>query len=286
MLVPALLLFCGALSLFLYTVFSLLGYKQAGDESDALNQKLMEQGTVREETAPLQDAVAPDMQTTPTPEPTEEPVGGEAEIPDATPFHEEVEEVEAVGEQAPLAVDFTALLEDCPDIVGWLYCPDTPINCPVVQGEDNQKYLTRLADGTKNNNGSLFVDYRCAGDFSDWNTVIYGHNMKSGAMFGSLDGYKTQEYYEAHPVLYLLTPGKSYKLVALYGFETSVFSAVYTFPSDKDGRDAALQLGAENSFFTTEEQIGDEESIITLSTCISGQEDYRMVLLCVARELG
>lgn len=279
----SLLLFCMALSLFLYTLFSLLGYQREAEASDALNQKLLEQGTAEKTQAA--EVSTPEPAAAETPAQSQEPVGGAAEVPDATPFHEEVQEAEEEGAKVPLSVDFAALQEDCPDIIGWLYCPDTPINCPVVQGEDNQRYLSRLADGTKNNNGCLFADYRSAGDFTDWNTVIYGHNMKSKAMFGSLDGYREQAYYQAHPQLYLLTPNKNYKLTVLYGFETSVFSAVYTFPSDKAGRDEALKLGAESSFFTTEEQAGEEERIVTLSTCLNDREDYRFVLLCALREL-
>ena len=110
------------------------------------------------------------------------------------------------GEKAPISVDFAALKAENPDIVAWLYSADTPINYPVVQSDDNNYYLRRLTDGSYNSNGTLFVDFRDAPDFSGFNTIIYGHRMKSKAMFGTLPGYLEQEYYEEHPVMYLLTP--------------------------------------------------------------------------------
>ena len=93
------------------------------------------------------------------------------------------------AEKAPISVDFAALQAENPDIIAWLYSEDTPINYPVVQSKDNQYYLRRLTDGSYNTNGTLFMDYRDAADLSGFNTIIYGHRMKSKAMFGTLPGY-------------------------------------------------------------------------------------------------
>lgn len=84
-------------------------------------------------------------------------------------------------------------------MLAWLYCPDTVINYPVVQSDDNEYYLRRLMDGSSNTAGTLFADYRCSPDFSDPHTVIYGHNMKNDTMFGILPEYGAQEFYEPHP---------------------------------------------------------------------------------------
>ena len=82
------------------------------------------------------------------------------------------------GETAPISADFDELQSKNPDIIAWLYSEDTPINYPVVQADDNSYYLRRLTDGSYNTNGTLFLDYRCAPDFSGFNSVIYGHRMK------------------------------------------------------------------------------------------------------------
>ncbi len=84
---------------------------------------------------------------------------------------------EEQGDYAPIQVDFDALLQQNGDIVGWLYCPDTTLNYPVVQAEDNDYYLRRMLDGNYNHSGSIFMDYRCDSGFADFNSIIYGHNM-------------------------------------------------------------------------------------------------------------
>ncbi|MDR2036026.1 MAG: class B sortase [Coriobacteriales bacterium] len=116
-----------------------------------------------------------------------------------------------------LSIDFDALKEMNKDTAGWLYCPGTVIDYPVMSATDYSYYLEHLADGTLSMNGSLFIDYNNASDFSDPLTVIYGHHTYTGIMFGSLMGYKTQEYYDDHPYLYLYTPTGNYRVELLYG---------------------------------------------------------------------
>lgn len=88
-------------------------------------------------------------------------------------------EQESVQETAPIIVDFEVLQTENKDIIAWLHCPDTKINYPVAQSEDNSYYLRRLLDGSWNTAGTIFMDYRNSADFSDRHTVIYGHNMKN-----------------------------------------------------------------------------------------------------------
>ena len=96
--------------------------------------------------------------------------------------------------------------------VAWIYSEDTVIDYPVMQGTDNSYYLTHLYDGTDNKVGAIFLDYRNSADFSDKNSVLYGHHMKSGKMFASLEGYKDQDYYNGHPHLFLYTQGRTYRI--------------------------------------------------------------------------
>ena len=124
---------------------------------------------------------------------------------------------EPEGEPEQVYVDFAALEGVNSDIVAWLYGADTGLNYPIVQAEDNDYYLYRLLDGTWNKNGTIFMDYVNRSDFSDQNTLVYGHHMKSGAMFGALVQYKKQEFYDAPPYLYLYTPQQSYRLDLIAG---------------------------------------------------------------------
>ncbi len=205
---------------------------------------------------------------------------------DSATESEPLEEVEPL-ETVPIAVDFDALLADCPDVVGWLYCPDTPINYPVVQAGDNDYYLRRLADGTYNNNGSIFMDYRCAADFSDWNSILYGHNMKNDTMFGTLEDFRKQEYYDAHPVLYLLTPAQDYKIDLIGGYTTPGDDKdTYGIPNSQEERDALIDKAQQCSTFHTETVVNDGELLITLSTCAYDYDLARYVLVGVLRELA
>ena len=187
------------------------------------------------------------------------------------------------GEALPISVDFAALQKINPDIVAWLYSPDTVINYPIVQGKDNAYYLHRLVDGRKNANGTLFMDCANSGQFTGENTIIYGHHMKNGSMFASLEKYKKQAYYEAHPVLYLLTPEKAYRLVLFAGFVTASDSDVYTLQFGDTGQQEWIDRAKQQSDLQTDVQVGDDEPVVTLSTCDYTYEDARYVVLGVLR---
>ena len=94
-------------------------------------------------------------------------------------------------EEYPITVDFAELKKENNDIVAWIYSEDTPINYPVVQAQDNEFYVHRLINKNKGSQGTLFADYRNNIE-KDANTIIYGHNMKNGTMFGTIKKYKNQ----------------------------------------------------------------------------------------------
>ena len=120
----------------------------------------------------------------------------------------------------PLIIDFQTLKEKNSDIIAWLYSEGTPINYPIVQTTNNDYYLRRLIDGTYNQAGTIFMDYKNSNDFSDPNTIIYGHNMKNDSMFGSLTKYEEQNYYDEHKEMFLYTENKKFKIEICAGFIT------------------------------------------------------------------
>ena len=183
------------------------------------------------------------------------------------------------GEKAPISVDFAALKAENPDIVAWLYSADTPINYPVVQSDDNNYYLRRLTDGSYNSNGTLFVDFRDAPDFSGFNTIIYGHRMKSKAMFGTLPGYLEQEYYEEHPVMYLLTPDASYKLELVSSFILRSDSDIYDPMESDEAKNAFLDKMASDSTFKSETEYSVNDRFVCLSTCTYEFENARLMVV-------
>ena len=163
--------------------------------------------------------------------------------------------------------------------MAWLYAPGTGINYVVAQAGDNDYYLHRLLNGAEAKAGTLFMDYQNHSDFSDWNTMIYGHHMKNGTMFASLVKYQDQEYYERHPVMYLYTPGQRMKLEILAGYTTDIEDSVYTIPTTKEGRDELVKHVLQKSNFTSKALVTGEDKLVTLSTCTYEYEDARFVVI-------
>lgn len=175
---------------------------------------------------------------------------------------------EAAKETAPISIDFEALLKENSDIIGWLYSENTPINYPVVQAENNERYLRRDLNGNYLRTGTLFADFRCAPVGTEQIHIIYGHNMKNSSMFGTLVNYKEQKYYDEHPVLYYLTPENDYKIELFSGFTANANSDIYRPEiGDTEEFEAFLLELIDKSTFTTEVSVSGEDHIIMLSTC-------------------
>ena len=105
-------------------------------------------------------------------------------------------------------VDFKALKKINPDIVAWIRIPDTSIDYPVVQGNDDSYYLTHTFKKTEHVAGAIFLDSDNYADFSDDKNIIYGHNMKDGSMFGDLKKYKDPKFAGEHPYIEIYRHGK------------------------------------------------------------------------------
>ena len=182
-------------------------------------------------------------------------------------------------EQAPISVDFDGLHSVNPEIIGWIYCEGTPINYPVLQGSNNEKYLKYTPDGKRSKNGSIFIDCTCLPDFSSDNTIVYGHNRKD-AMFSSLYRYSEQDYYDSHPVMWLLTPNADYRIDLFAGMVVNVESRVYSINlySDKTWT-SFVDSCMESSDFHSAVQPPLHARLITLSTCNQSFLDARYVLV-------
>lgn len=197
------------------------------------------------------------------------------------------EPAELFHEASPRVVDFDALLASCADVRAWLYSPDTVIDYPVVQGKDNEYYLHRFLDGSYNPNGTLFMDYRSPGDFSGRHSVIYGHHMHNGSMLASLEDYRNQDYYDAHPVMYLNTPEGNYRLDVFSGFVTWYDSRVYIFQfmDDKEFEEWYTLMRSYSDFESAVE-LSPEDRIVTLSTCTYDYDNARYVVMAKLVPIG
>lgn len=179
----------------------------------------------------------------------------------------------------PAAIDFDALYEMNRDVVAWIYAPDTEINYAVAQARDNSYYLRRLLNRKGAVCGTIFADCRCSGDFTDRNTIVYGHKMDNGTMFAALAGYLDQAYYEAHPVMYIYVPGQRYRLELIAGYTTDVYDAVYYLPVSQEERDRLLAQAVEKSTFRSGVTAGEEDRLVTLSTCSYDFNNARYVVI-------
>lgn len=179
----------------------------------------------------------------------------------------------------PIKVDFDALSAENKDIAGWLYCEGTNINYPVMQGKDNDYYLNHAYDGKESRAGALFVDAENSRDFADSNTIIYGHHMRNGSMFAHLADFGEQEYFDTHPVMWLLTPEKNYRVELLGGYLTSADSDCYTiFTGPCEELEEYLKAAAAASDVQAETETPKDGRYVMLSTCEYDFEGARYVL--------
>ena len=209
-----------------------------------------------------------------------EPSAFEPETTTPVSIIEDTEEPQNQEEPIPVAeIDFAALTAVNSDVVAWICCPDTVINSPVVHGRDNEYYLTHLVDGTENGNGTLFIDWKNSRDFSDENTVVYGHHMQSGKMFACLVEYADQAFFDAHPIIYLVTPEAKYKIELFSGYTTTFDSSAYTlrFSSSHEYAEWLREI-ARKSDFKANMHLSTNDHIITLSTCAYSFYDARYVV--------
>lgn len=171
--------------------------------------------------------------------------------------------------EAPIQVDFQSLQAINEDIVGWIYMEAIPsISYPIVQGEDNDYYLRHTVEGKRNSAASIFMDFRNNDDYSDANTLIYGHNMKNQSMFGSLKQYKNAETCAASSYFWILTPERDYRYEIFSVREVSERDDVYSLYS---ANGEAFKMYLENtqagSLVPFDHTFDGSEKVITLSTC-------------------
>lgn len=244
---------CGVLA---FVTYNLVAYVQESNQSTNLNENLIEEAVAVKDPAPQS-----------------------SNLDSITEQESESDTEQLPMETALIEVDFEVLWETNEDVVGWIYCEDTPINFPIVQAEDNDYYLRRLIDGTWNSSGTLFADYRNAADFSDSNTIIYGHNMKNKGMFGTLSNYKEQSYYDEHPIMWLLTPDGNYKVELIAGYVTSSTSEIYSIGNTEEEMFALAEQSIEKSTFASDFQVSQVDRFVTLSTCSYEYDNARYVLI-------
>lgn len=166
------------------------------------------------------------------------------------------------------------------DVFGWLNVYGTNINYPLVQGEDNSKYVNTNVDGEYSLIGSLFLDCRNRKDFSDFNSIIYGHHMADDKMFGDIADFADQEFFNSHRYGSLFYDGHTRGLEFFAFLEIDAYDDVYTPGiSKEESRQDYLKKIMNQAVHTRDLSVDTSDKLILLSTCTSLLTNGRHILV-------
>ena len=182
-------------------------------------------------------------------------------------------------------IDFKALKEINSDTIGWLKVNGTNIEYVVVKGTDNDYYLHHNFEKQNNSAGWIFADYRNKFDYTDYNTVIYGHNMKNDSMFGTLKNVLSDEWYNneenRHIILVTEKGTFTYKVFSVYEEKASDYPIQTGFSNDNEYLNF-LNTIKDKSIKDFNVELSAEKGILTLSTC--GNDNKNRVILHAIKE--
>lgn len=181
-----------------------------------------------------------------------------------------VEKKQEDDKTVALEPDWKKLQESNPDIIGWIYVPDTVINYPIVQSKDNSYYLNHSSLKDVNTIGAIFLDFNASSDLSDFHSIIYGHSViNSSAMFSQIKEFCDEDFFKEHPYLYLLTPEQNYRcdIVALTKTTSESFLYQIGFSGTEDQEAFLERMMSEASLSRETDDLSADDSIVTLSTC-------------------
>lgn len=177
--------------------------------------------------------------------------------------------------------DYDSLSEQNPDFLGWIKMNDSKVDYPFVQGGDNAYYLKHLFTGEYNDAGCIFMDVNNASDFSDKNTILYGHNMYYGdGMFTHIELFKTQDWYDSHKEIYIYTKAQNYVMYPVAGILTNGNDDYIrtSFTDDEDFLSYVDRFVSESTF-TSDYTIEADDQMILLSTCSYYMSNGRYALI-------
>jgi len=167
-----------------------------------------------------------------------------------------------------------------PEVFAWLTVNDTPIDYPMTQTGDNEKYINTNAEGAYTLSGSIFLDYRNSPAFDDFNSIVYGHHMDKKKMFGCLSDFAEREYFDSHPYGNLFFNGKDhgiqfFALVLTDAYDKTLFTPV----TDPAARQSFLQYALDAAMYRRDVPVSPDDQIIELSTCTNTITNGRYMLL-------
>lgn len=182
---------------------------------------------------------------------------------------------------------FEQLARINPGLKGWISIPGTTLSLPVVQGSDNSYYLDHDFYGKQDRHGTIFVDCEADLETGGFNTVIYGHHMRDGSMFGILKSYRSEAFYKDHPSFFISLPEEEREYEILAVVRNDIFEGnkeefqYYDYKRIENEEDftAYCQALKENAVYDTGVEAGVGDELVTLCTCDYGSADQRLLVV-------
>ena len=177
-----------------------------------------------------------------------------------------------------------------PDIYAWIYIPNTNIDYPVLQRSgDNDYYLKHNLDGSRGKPGCIYTEDLNSKEFTDYNTVIYGHNMKSGAMFRTLHDFEDKSFFDNNQYVYIYTKDRTlvYKIFAAYTNDAKHILNSNDFTSEQglsDYLEKVFKKAQAEGYLRDDVAVTGENAILTLSTCTTSSDKRYIVQAVLVNE--
>ena len=174
---------------------------------------------------------------------------------------------------------FQQLSSEYEEIVGWIDIKDTRLHQPIVQTTNNEFYLTHNYKGEQARTGAIFMDYRNHPHFTDQNTILYGHVLRTGAMFGDLPKYENEQYARTHAEIEIEAANETLVVEIFAAYETTIEDAyLKTHFSTKEFLMYVKDIQAKSAW-TSSIVLNEKDQIVTLSTCTTSlNDDERFVV--------
>lgn len=211
-------------------------------------------------------------------------------VTDASQDSETVTESAEPEEEIP--IDFEELWETNPDVYAWIVIPGMDINYPILQHPtDDSYYLNHNIDGSTGRPACIYTESLNSKDFTDNNTVIYGHNMRNGTMFAQLHKFEDKDFFDEHREIIIYLPDKvlHYKIFAVHNYDDRHLLYSFDFSDKavyKDYLESIFSIDDMNANIDTEMTVTENDKIITLATCVYKQPSLRFHVQAVLVEKG
>ncbi len=205
------------------------------------------------------------------------------EMPEPETAETETEDGTESAETEKSSYDFDVLRGTNEDIYAWITVPGTQTDYPILQSETDDYYLDHNLDHTTGYPGCIYTNRCSSQDFSDELTVLYGHNMKDGSMFGDLHEFEEADFFEEHREILIETEEErlTYEIVAATTFSDMYLPAFYQVTSETD-RDRFLADIKKYAESDTKAHLREHEAggkYVILSTCVKGKDELRYLVV-------